>query len=370
MSHVLAKLDRQALRHNLSVVRQHCPQQKIWAMVKADGYGHGLQWVVDVLADVDAFGVATLEEALQVKTDKPLFVMRGFLDADELAQMIEQRMGAVLHCWEQVELLRLNCHPGRPKAYPGSRPRVNARSDKSLVLWIKIDTGMHRLGFAPEDVPKLQQALADLPVNVVGWMTHLAEADEIDSPMTQQQLDAFRACVPAGAVTSVANSAGILAHSGTHRDWVRPGLMLYGASPFADKTAAELNLKPVMTVEAPVLAVKDLQAGMGVGYGQTWQAPSATRIAIIGMGYGDGYPREAAGASVVIAGKSYPVVGRVSMDMLAIDIGEQPIAIGATACIWGANDPVEKLAAAGGTIPYTLLTRISKRVELKEVGNE
>lgn len=364
MSHVLAKLDRRALLHNLAVVRENCPKQKIWAMVKADGYGHGLQWVVDVLKDVDAFGVATLEEALQVKTDKPVVIMRGFLDARELQQMHQHGMVAVVHCWQQLMLLQ------QMKWLCRDTSHDEKALAKPVLIWIKIDTGMHRLGFAPEDIPRLTAILPELPVEVIGWMTHLAQADDLNSDMTEQQVQLFYDSVPAGVQTSIANSAAILAHPATHADWVRPGLMLYGVSPFADKTAAQLNLKPVMSLEAPVLSLKFLQPGQGIGYGLTWRASEQTQVATVGIGYGDGYPREAAGASLVIHGQAYPVVGRVSMDMLAIDLGPASVQIGDFACAWGASNPVEQLATVVATIPYTLLTRVSKRVELKEVDDE
>jgi alanine racemase len=201
-------------------------------------------------------------------------------------------------------------------------------------------------------------------------MTHLAKADVLDSSMTDEQLRLFKASIPVGVVTSIANSAAILAHPLTHGDWVRPGLMLYGVSPFADCSAHRLNLKPVMTVKAPVLAIKGIQAGMGVGYGQAWIAPEDTRIAIVGMGYGDGYPREAQGAVVEIAAKFYPVIGRVSMDLLAIEIGDAPVQLGESVCFWGPSNPIEILSKTVDTIPYTLLTRVSKRVEFCEIEDE
>jgi alanine racemase len=418
---VEATLSRSALLHNLGVVRSHCSSQKIWAMVKANGYGHGLEWVTQVLSDVDTLGVACLDEALRVREiepNKPVTVMRGFLSAEELQVMQEQGIGSVLHCWEQVELLRsasplrpavldqvehkLNCprdlsermvdgdpaHKARDVGEDGARDvgedgardvgedgardvgEDGARDVGDLPTWIKIDTGMHRLGFQPEDVPKLQAILPTLPVEVEGWMTHLAKADDKSSDMTQQQLSCFQQCgISEGGVKSIANSAAILAHPSAHADWVRPGLMLYGVSPFAERSALDLGLKPVMTVKAPVLSVKMVQAGSGVGYGQTWVATEDTPVATIGIGYGDGYPREVEGATVSINGIACPVIGRVSMDMLAADLrplqGEHP-AVGSMACIWGKGSPVEQLALASNTIPYTLLTRLASRVRFKE----
>lgn len=361
MSHVEATLSREALLHNLSIVRLHCPTQKIWAMVKADAYGHGAQWTVNVLSDVDAFGVATLEEALLIKSKKPIYVMRGFLNAKELAIMQENNIGAVLHCFEQLELL----------SHLASKMADNFlnfpyKAKELMKVWIKIDSGMHRLGFQPEDLSTLQETLRSLPIKIEGFMTHLAKADELGSDMTEQQSSCFETQLPADSVKSIANSAGILAHPRTHGDWVRPGLMLYGVSPFSNKSAMDLNLKPVMTVEAPILALKKIRAGMGVGYGQIWQAPRDTQIAIVGMGYGDGYPREVVGATVCIENTLYPVIGRVSMDLMAVDLQQTNVSIGSMARIWGEGHPVELLAEASNTIPYTLLTRVNKRVFFNE----
>ena len=363
---VKAILSRSALKHNVLVVRKHCPSQKIWAMVKANAYGHGLEDTVDALSGVDAFGVACLDEALCVRAiepEKPVYVMRGFLNNEELQMMLSQNIGSVLHCWDQICCL---------SSEATSLRHCEERSDEAthlppLATWIKIDTGMHRLGFETCDIPRLQEVLPALPIQIEGWMTHLAKADDADSTMTQQQLGTFSQCLsPDDTMRSMANSAAILAHPVSHGDWVRPGLMLYGVSPFAGKAAADLDLKPVMTVTAPVLAIKNIPAGKGVGYGQAWTATQETPVATIGMGYGDGYPREAVDAFVSIGGVRCPVVGRVSMDMMAVDLsplkGRLPV-VGAQACIWGQENPIEQLAQAADTIPYTLLTRITKRVQ-------
>lgn len=352
---VVASISLTALQHNLSVVRALCPQQKICAMVKANAYGHGLASCLKVLKQSDALGVANLDEALwvqQLQPGVPVFIMRGFLSSDEYQVMQQHQIAAVLHDWQQVEMLKdLPVGPALP-------------------VWIKLDTGMHRLGFDLEDVEKLQRLASDYRITILGWMTHLAMADEQVSGFTQQQLQRFEAALAhVSGDRCIANSAAILTAPEARGDWVRPGLMLYGISPFSHQTAADLGLQPVMTVTAPIVAIKTVKAGESVGYGQIWTADKDTSLAVIGMGYGDGYPREVNQARVSVLGELCPVVGRVSMDMMAVDLtplqGRLP-ALGDRVCIWGAENPVEALAKAAQTIPYTLITRLTDRVRFVE----
>ena len=349
--HVRAQICRDALQHNLSIVKQHCPRQKIWAMVKADAYGHGMERTAKALSGVDAYGVATLREAFQLRRvigTTPIVVMRGFVTTDDVLQMQSKQITPVIHHLDQLDCLE--------------KTALNT----PIPAWIKIDTGMNRLGFKPNQLAMLHQRLVQLPLDVQGWMTHFAQADRVDDEMTARQLAAFEvATSELSCPLSLANSAAILAHPKTHADWVRPGLMLYGVSPFADSVGSDFGLKPVMTLEAPIISIKQLGAGEGIGYGGSWHAPETMSCAIVGIGYGDGYPREVSSAQVSIDGVLCPIVGNVSMDMLAVDLRPlqgRAVTLGQWVCLWGPDNPVERVASAAGTIPYTLLTRLAGRV--------
>jgi alanine racemase len=243
----------------------------------------------------------------------------------------------------------------------------NDLSPEKLDCWLKIDTGMHRLGFTPEELPARLRELRGLAqVDVVGAMTHLANADDTADPATPHQLERMAAATAGLSLQrSIANSAGILAWPDAHADWVRPGLMLYGASPLLGVSAADLGLRPVMTLSAPLIAVKHVPAGAPVGYGGTWRAPEAMPLGVVGVGYGDGYPRHIrAGTQVSVRGQRAAVVGRVSMDMITIDLrGMLDVRIGERVVLWGDGMPVDELAAACDTIPYTLLCGVTARVQ-------
>lgn len=346
-------LDRGALGHNLRRVRTCAPHSRILAMVKADAYGHGARVVAAQIAhQVDALGVAFLEEALELRDagiTTPLVLMEGVFNEYELATARALNMQLVVAQPLQVDLLA-RCPQGQP-----------------LPVWLKVDSGMHRLGFSPADALDAYHRLEALPaVSRITLCSHFAAADEPDASRTRNQhqvMEQLAARLPA-LPRSLANSAAILAWPETHDQWVRPGIMIYGGSPFPHRSAAELDLRPVMTLHSRVIAVRELTAGECVGYGATWQAERDTRIAVIAIGYGDGYPRHArSGTPVLVNGRRYPLVGRVSMDMITIDLGQDEAKPGDDAVLWGDGLPVEEVAACAGTISYELFCKITARVQ-------
>ena len=352
-----AVIDLAALRHNLSRVRALAPRARVMAVVKANAYGHGLAVVAQALAAADAFAVASLEEAQIVRRaglSNPIVLLEGVFSEPELEEAAEWGCQLVVHDAYQLKLIE------------------DSRLKGELGVWLKVDTGMNRLGFAPaavQDVWKrLNQAKAvKLPVRL---MTHLASADEVSNPKTQAQLEAFAAATAGlDAERSIANSAGILAWPQSHADWVRPGSMLYGASPFPMKSGADDGLRPVMTMETALIAVKALKKGESVGYGGAFVAPEDMTLGIAAIGYGDGYPRHApSGTPMLVKGRRVPLVGRVAMDMIALDLsGQRSPAVGDPVVAWGPELPVEEIARAAGTIPLELLCGVTQRVKFNVI---
>jgi alanine racemase len=328
------------------------------AVIKANAYGHGLVTAGEALAGADAFGVARVEEALALREAgcaARIVLLEGYRDAEELEAAARHALEPFVHQEWQVALLEAWRGPQQVRA------------------WLKIDTGMHRLGFAPSEAPRAAARLAACGgvAGPVGLATHLADAERMDRPETPAQLAAFAAAT-AGlpGERSVANSAGLVAWPAARADWVRPGIMLYGASPFADRAGAELGLKPVMTLETRVIALKDVARGERVGYGGTWTAPCASRIAVAAIGYGDGYPRSASnGTPVAVNGHPAALAGRPSMDMLTLDVTGLPnVVVGDRVELWGAQVPIERVAAAAGTIAYELTCRVGRRVRFETRG--
>lgn len=349
------QIDTNALRHNLALVKQRAPGSKVIAMVKANGYGCGLKEVVPVLSGhVAAFGVACLEEALAVRkldAHSDCILFQGIFTADELQAVNANRFQCVLHEPYQLQWLLAN---------PLSQP---------IKVWVKVNTGMNRLGFLPSDVNDVFSALRDCPWvdEEVGLMTHLACADEPQHPNNQAQLTCYYdLVVPANMkiIRSIANSAAIIALNQTHADYVRPGIMLYGVSPFSDQDGAELGLKPVMRFVSAISAVHPVAEGAYVGYGATWQAQRPSLIGVVAVGYGDGYPRHIAdNTPVSINGVLAPIVGRVSMDMLTVDLSDcPPVNVGDVVELWGQHVTVETIARSADTIAYELLCQFSSRV--------
>ena len=350
---VEAHIDLTALRHNLQRVRQAAPDAKIMAVIKANGYGHGMVQVAKALHEVDAFAVARLHEALALRQsgiENPIAVLEGFQSAADLDQFARHALQPVIHHARQIELLQ------------------QTRLSTPLQVWLKIDSGMHRMGVAPENARECWQGLDALgSVAAVRLMTHLASADVRDSKQTEQQLETFQQAIAGiDAETSIANSAGVLGWTHSHSDWVRPGIMLYGVSPFCTGTAADDDLQPVMTLSSRLIAVNHVKRGDAVGYGASWVCPDDMPLGVVACGYGDGYPRHAiAGTPVLLNDACVPVVARVSMDTICVDLRTQPKAdIGDPVVLWGKGLPVEEIAAAAGTIPYELLCAVSRRVNL------
>lgn len=377
--------DAQALRHNLQQARQWAPERFVWAVIKAEAYGHGMLWAARTLADVtDGFAVSGMEEALWLREQgfkQPLLVLQGVRKPMDWRTAVAHSLQVVIH---HVDQLR-----GAEQAH-----------DQLSDLWIKVDTGMHRLGFFPSAIAETAGRLRSLLGNRtrLHWMTHLACADEPYRPENRQQIDVFfsvlqqetgicaRGIDLPGVLSSpregthsswtesesthfsVANSAAIL--SGVReapmnaREWIRPGLLLYGANPIVGQEGHASGLLPVMTVEAPIIALRDLEPGMSVGYGGTWTAQEKTQVATIAMGYADGYPRHApSGTPVWVKGSLCPLVGRVSMDMLAVAIPvSMGVRVGDPVRLWGQGLPVERVASSAGTIAYELLTRVGDRL--------
>ena len=348
-----------ALQENLDVIRAAAPDAKIMAVIKANAYGHGMTTVAHSLSDADSFAVARLPEAAQLYEsgiDKPIVLLAGALTADELDEALQRRFEIVVHCAEQIELLE-------------SSHRGNA------VVWLKFDTGMNRLGFLPEDAPALINRLrACAAVAELRLMSHFASADELDNPFTREQLETFRAVVDGfdGAV-SIANTPAALGWSqmagarellgfrGHH--WIRPGIALFGVSPFAGQTGSDLGLNPVMQFEARLIAAKPLREGARVGYKGRYRAQADTTMGIISAGYGDAYTRHfRAGTPVLINGRSVPLIGNVSMDMIAVDLGpDAEDEVGDIATLWGPGLPVEEVAPWADAIPYELICGVMHR---------
>ena len=353
----VARIDPRALADNLRVVRGRVAAagSRVLAVVKADAYGHGMAAVARALAAADGFAVARVEEALTLRragVAGTVVVLGGFRDPHSLDRLAAERIDTVVHTGEQIEALR------------------ERRPDPPVRVWVKVDTGMGRLGFAPSDLPAVWRSLTALPgvAAPLRAMSHFACADEPANGATARQTARFDAAVAALGCTppaSLANSAAVLAAPDAHRGWVRPGLMLYGASPMAGRRAREHGLRPAMTLTAPLLTVKRIERGAPVGYGEAWTAPAAMPLGIAAIGYADGYPRHApSGTPVLVRGRRAALAGRVSMDLIAIDLRACPDARrGDSVTLWGEGLPVEEVAEAAGTIPYELLARIGPRVE-------
>jgi alanine racemase len=355
---IRARVDANALRHNLRQIRAAAPGARVMAVVKANAYGHGLVPTALALPDADAFAVARLEEGLQLRAagiTQPVVLLEGVFSADQLAEAARHGFELVVHDPSQVALLEARA--------------ANAAAAHCFTLWLKIDTGMNRLGFRPEEFAQVYQRLRALavPAREIRLLTHLARADELDCDMTREQVARFRALLPADVVTSIGNSAGTLGWAEARGDWVRPGLALYGVSPFPARIGAELGLRPAMTLETTVITLRQVPRGETVGYGGAWRAERNSRIAILAAGYGDGLPRHLpTGTPVRLGAVEAPLVGRVSMDMIAVDVTAlEGVVVGSKAEVWGANLPVERVAAHAGTIPYELICGVSQRVPLE-----
>ncbi len=351
---VSAYIDLHAIQHNYQLVKSLAPNSQAFAVIKADAYGHGIEQVVNILSEADAFAIARLTSALTLRKQcpqKPLLVLSGVHTEQAVLSHIEQNIQMMIYCEEQIALLE----------------QLSEQYKNCLTVWLKIDTGMHRLGVREEQFEALYNRLQQCRIvkGNINLCSHFGCADEAGHPMTQQQIQTFNQLThDKEGMKSLAASAAILTHPDSHLDWVRPGLMLYGVSPLEGKSAKALGLIPAMTLKAPLISVRKHKQGEPVGYGASWESPHDTKLGVIAIGYGDGYPRNAPeGTPVYINGRIVPIVGRVSMDLMTVDLGADATdKVGDEAILWGEQLPVEIVASHIGTIAYELVTKLTQRV--------
>jgi len=351
-AYALIKLEN--LAHNLDILRSFAPHSKVISVVKADAYGHGLAKTAQALTSSDAFAVACTNEAAELRATgilHPIICLQGFADEKQLQMIVDANVQTVVHNDDQIKLLQ------------------NHHLNQSIQVWLKIDTGMGRLGFRPEDTHLALQQLEDISnISKIRLMTHFANADLLDNEYTQRQLKAFDNIAKSfpDKERSAANSAATLAYSNSHYEWVRSGLVLYGISPFqADKSHPDTTeLKPVMSLHAPIIAIKQFKKGDAIGYGSQYICPNDMRVAVVAIGYADGYPRALTSSmNVSINGNHAPIIGRISMDMMTIDISHLETHIGEDVELWGDDICVSEVASTANTISYELLCGISGRVK-------
>jgi alanine racemase len=356
---IRARFDLSALGHNLAVVRRCAPQSRVWAVVKANAYGHSLMRAVRALGNSDGYALLDIAEALRLReagVTKPILLLEGCFQDEDIAAAARHDLTVVAYHEGQLQMLE------------------RAAAAKPLSVYLKLNSGMNRLGFPLSETARIFARLRDSKaVARVTLMSHFADADGPSG--IRWQLDALNgACKDLEAPRSLANSATILRHPGAHADWVRPGIMLYGCSPFADQSAADLGLKPVMTLESEIIGVQQLNKGDTVGYGRTFTATQPMRIGVVACGYADGFPRHApSGTPVLVGGRRTATVGRVSMDMLCVGLDGLPEAgIGSAVTLWGEGLSADEVAAACGTVSYELLCALAARVpqvEFESVGD-
>lgn len=376
-----ATIHLDALRHNLARVRQLAPNSRVMAVVKADGYGHGLERVARALAGADAFGVAALSDAERLRAaglSQRIVLLSGFDEPSDLPQLRRLGVDTVVHHESQLAMLEAERRtPESDSAMRVSRsdsnpfPTLAAPQSARIRVWLKLDTGMHRLGFAPERATEIHarlRALAGVDDDIT-LMTHFASSDEFDGEQTGSQLRKFAnsASVLSGAA-SLSNSAAVLGWPDAHRDWVRAGGALYGVSVITGKTGADFGLRPAMTLSTRLIAINRVAKGERIGYSATWRCPEDMDVGVAAIGYGDGYPRHApAGTPVLVDGARTSVIGRVSMDLMTLDLRGLPQAkVGDPVTLWGPELPVEQVADAAGTIAYELTCSITRRVRFIE----
>jgi alanine racemase len=350
----LARIDTAALGHNLARVRELAPGARVMAVVKADAYGHRLDLCLPALKHADMLAVATLEEARAIRrlgNGLPVLLLEGLIHAGDLAVASELALELTLHHEAQIKQLERFGRSPTPR------------------LWLKVDSGMNRLGVPEARARELHGRLKRLPgVEQVNLVSHFASADEADPTATWRQIERFSAAVSGlDGELCLANSAGILAHPDSHCDWVRAGIMLYGISPLPDRTGVDLGLKPVMTLSSELIAINQVRAGDRIGYGGRFLADRDLSVGVAAVGYGDGYPRSTAdGTPVLVNGAHCALAGRVSMDMITIDLTACPHArIGDPVVLWGQGLPIEIVAENAATIPYELVCRITRRVRYR-----
>jgi alanine racemase len=353
MRPLFATIDSAALKHNLAVVRRRASRSRVLAVVKANAYGHGLMRTAAALSESDGFALLELDDAVRLREagyQQRIVLLEGFFDPGELPALVRHGLATVVHSMDQVAAL-----DGLPA---GAR----------LEVLLKANTGMNRLGLAPSEFAvALERLRRNARVGGITLLTHFADAD--DARGVAWQLERLRRLPGYGSLPcSLANSAAILRYPETHCDWVRPGIMLYGCSPFPEGTGGDAELQPAMTLESSIIAVQELEPGDGVGYGGAFRAERRMRVGVVACGYADGYPRHApTGTPILVAGRMTRTLGRVSMDMLCADL--TPVAgagVGSRVVLWGEGAPVERVAQAAGTVGYQLLCAVAPRVRIVE----
>jgi alanine racemase len=352
---IRAAVSAGALAHNLRVARAHAGAAKIWAVIKANGYGHGLERAARALETADGFAVLDFQEAARLRlagVARPILMLEGIFKAQDVELLAKYRLTPVIHHAEQVEMLR---------RVPPAAP---------LDVYVKVNSGMNRLGFTLDGLRPAVNALREMPrVQSLTLMTHFADADGASG--VAAQLDWFRDLTKDfPGPRSLANSAALIRFPETRADRVRPGIMLYGCSPFADRSAEALGLKPAMTLTSELIATQHLQPGERIGYGFSYEAVGEMTIGIVACGYADGYPRHApAGTPVLVNGRRARIVGRVSMDLITVDISDLDDAyVGSPVTLWGEGLSADEVAAAAGTLSYELLCALAPRVPVAEVA--
>jgi len=349
-----AIIDLIALGNNYRKIQSLSPNAKVLAVLKANGYGHGLELIAKALPNADAFGVARIDEALALRAagiERPIVLLEGFFAKEDIDTLVEHNLETIVHNEQQLNAI------------------IDAKLKSPLKIWLKIDTGMHRLGINPEQLTQFYQTLSQ-SVNVqknIILMSHLGCADEKNNQATPKQVALFNELTADFSLEkSMANSAGVLLWPESHYQWIRPGLLLYGVSPLPMDTCVD-GIVPVMALQSSLIAVREITAGAAVGYSGAWVSEKNTTIGVVAIGYGDGYPRHAPnGTPVLINGRCVPLIGRVSMDMITVDLGENSQdKVGDVVTLWGKGLPVEKVAEFSTTIPYELLCNITRRVQVQ-----
>ena len=352
---LVAMIDVAAMQHNLAVARKHAPSSKVWAVVKANAYGHGLTPAVQAFADADGLGLIEPDGAIRLRElgwKKPVLLLEGFFDAADIQMLDQYDVQTAVHCNEQIALLEA------------------AKPQKLINVHIKMNTGMNRLGFMPDAFRAAYARLQAIPhVKIAGMMTHFANGEHLDHPTLTcaEQVARFKQAADGLAgVKSLCNSAGDLVHPEAAADWVRPGIMLYGGTP-GGRTAEEFGLQPAMTLAGEIIGIQNIQAGDAVGYGSRFVATHPMTIGVVACGYADGYPRHApTGTPVLVNGVRTRTVGQVSMDMITVDLSDIPGAkVGSEVILWGKGLPIDEVAHSAGTIGYELMCAVAPRVKVE-----
>lgn len=353
---LVASIHLAAMQHNLSVAKRCAPESKVWAVIKANAYGHGLARGMRAFADADGLALIEVDNAASLREmgwNKPILLLEGFFDEADLEVVSRSRLEVAVHCNEQIEMLE------------------RAQLEAPVNVHLKMNSGMNRLGFLPEQYAAAHARLRAIPViGHITLMTHFANADDAANPgmPLAEQIRRFRQVTEQlPGERSMANSAAVLTEPGLAADWVRPGIMLYGGTP-GGKTAEEFGLKPAMTLESEIIGIQFVKQGDAVGYGSRFVADKPMPVGVIACGYADGYPRHAPGGTpVIVDGHMAGIVGRVSMDMITVDLSRVPAAhVGSKVTLWGEALPIDEVANAAGTIGYELMCALAPRVRVLE----